>query len=135
MIKIIIITICIAIGGCSTSMRPVLYPNTHLNKVGQEQAQQDIADCCAMADAYVKNEKVKKVAKDAVRAGTIGAATGAATGAVWGHAGRGAAAGAAGGFAAGTVSGIFKVKDPSPVYKSFVDRCLRDKGYETIGWE
>lgn len=133
--KILMITICLAMGGCSSSVRPILYPNTQLNKVGQDQAQQDIAECCSMADAYVKNEKVKEVAKDAVKAGAIGAATGAAAGAVWGHVGRGAAAGAAGGAAAGAVNGIFKVREPSPVFKNFVDRCLREKGYEPVGWQ
>ena len=24
--------------------------------------------------------------------------------------------------------------NPSPVYKRFVDRCLREKGYDPIGW-
>jgi len=133
--KILVITICLVIGGCSASVRPVLYPNSHLDKVGMQQAQQDIAECCSMADAYVKNEKAKEIAKDTLKAGTIGAAAGAAAGAVWGHAGKGAAAGAAGGAAAAAVSGMFKVKDPSPVYKNFVNRCLSEKGYETIGWE
>jgi hypothetical protein len=133
--KAVMIIICLVMAGCSTKVRPVLYPNAQLSKVGQEQAQLDIAACCAMADAYVKNEKAKEIVKDAAKAGTIGAATGAAAGAVWGHAGKGAAAGAAGGAAAAAVSGMFKVKDPSPVYKNFVDRCLREKGYETIGWE
>ncbi len=132
--KVLIITICLVVAGCSAK-RPVLYPNTHLNKVGQAQAQRDIEECWRMADAYVTSEPGKEVAKDAAKAGVIGAATGAATSAVWGHAGRGAAAGAAGGIAAGATHGIFRTRDPSPVFKNFVDRCLREKGNEPIGWQ
>jgi hypothetical protein len=25
--------------------------------------------------------------------------------------------------------------DPSPVYRNFVNRCMRDRGYDPIGWE
>ncbi len=132
--KLLIIAICLFAAGCSVK-RPMLYPNAHLNRVGQAQAQQDIDVCCRMADAYVKSEPGKEVAKDAAKTGTVGAATGAAAGAVWGNAGRGAAAGAAGGIAAGATQGIFNSRDPSPVFKNYVDRCLREKGYEPIGWQ
>jgi hypothetical protein len=33
------------------------------------------------------------------------------------------------------VNELFRKHDPSPVYKSFVDRCLRDKAYDPIGWQ
>jgi hypothetical protein len=115
--------------------KPALYPNAHLQKVGQAQAQLDIEDCCRRADAYSKYGPGNQIAKDAAKAGTIGAASGAAAGAVWGHAGKGAAAGAAGGVAAGATSGIFRSREPSPVYKNFVNRCLHEKGYATIGWQ
>jgi predicted small lipoprotein YifL len=132
--KVLIITICLILAACSVK-RPMLYPNAHLNKAGQAQAQRDIDECWRMADAYVKSEPGKEVAKDAAKTGTVGAATGAAAGAVWGHAGRGAAAGAAGGIAAGTTQGIFNSSEPSPVFKNIVDSCLREKGYEPIGWQ
>jgi hypothetical protein len=31
--------------------------------------------------------------------------------------------------------GVAKASQPSPIYKRFVERCLRDKGYEPLGWE
>ncbi len=132
--KIFLLTALIIVAGCGTK-RPVLYPNEHLQKVGQAQAQIDIDDCCRRADAYIKSEPGKDIAKDAAKTGTVGAATGAAVGAVYGKAGRGAAAGAAGGAVAATTSGIFRSKEPSPVYQNFVNRCLREKGYEPIGWQ
>jgi hypothetical protein len=137
--KLLIIAICFLVASCSVK-RPVLYPNAQLQKVGQAQAQLDIEDCCRRADAYIKSEPGKKIAKDAAKAGTIGAATGAAVGAVYsgaeyGGAGRGAAAGAAGGVVSTVTSGIFESKEPSPVYQNFVNRCLNEKGYESIGWQ
>ncbi len=132
--KFLLIAFVLLLAGCSAK-RPMLYPNTHLNKVGQAQAQRDIDECCRMADAYVKSSLGKEVAKDSAKAGAVGAATGAAAGAVYGNAGRGAAAGAAVGVVGGATSGIFWSKDPSPVFKNFVDHCLRNKGYEPIGWQ
>jgi hypothetical protein len=120
--------------GCGAK-KPVLYPNAHLQMVGQAQAQLDIDECCRQADAYVKSGAGSEIAKDAAVAGTVGGATGAAAGAVWGHAGKGAGAGAAAGVAAATTRGLFKAKEPSPVYKSFVNRCLQEKGYSTIDWQ
>jgi len=95
-------------------VRPVLYPNGHLNAVGQEQAQRDIAACVALAGAHVKNNPSTGAAGDAVKAGAIGARTPVRLP-------------AQSGATAGTMCCIFCAKDPSPVYKSFVNRCLRGK--------
>jgi outer membrane lipoprotein SlyB len=121
--------------GCAAHQRPVLYPNAKFNSIGNEQAQRDIDQCMQMAEAYVKKHQDSKVAEGAVKGGAIGAATGAAIGAVTGDFGRGLAAGAAGGAAGGATHGIFKAAEPSPVYKQFVNRCLREKGYDPVGWE
>lgn len=126
--------VCVLAAGCGLK-RPVLYPNGHLGRVGHEQSQSDIDGCCEQAEAYVKNNPAGGVARDTAVGGTVGAVTGAAAGAVWGHAGRGAAAGAAGGATAGLLRGLFRAKDPDPVYKKFVERCLREKGYDPIGWD
>jgi len=129
------VAVFVLLAGCAAHQRPVLYPNAKLNGVGQEQAQRDIDQCMQMAEAYVKKHQDSKVAEGAVKGGAIGAATGAAIGAVTGDFGRGLAAGAAGGAAGGATHGIFKAAEPSPVYKQFVNRCLREKGYDPVGWE
>jgi uncharacterized protein YcfJ len=67
--------------------------------------------------------------------GAGGAIVGGAVGAVTGSIGRGALVGGVAGAATGLVRGIYKSSQPSPVYKAFVNRCLRDKGYDPIGWE
>ena len=131
---VVCLAIMLCLIGCSAK-KPVLYPNAHLQRVGQAQAQRDIDECCRQADQYVKSGAGSKIAKDAAMAGTVGGATGAAAGSVWGSTGKGAAAGAAAGVAAATTRGLFKSKEPSPVYKNFVNRCLAEKGYATIGWQ
>jgi hypothetical protein len=30
---------------------------------------------------------------------------------------------------------LFRTDQPSQAYRSFVDRCLRERGYEPVGWE
>ncbi|MBI3506849.1 MAG: cell envelope biogenesis protein OmpA [Proteobacteria bacterium] len=119
----------------SCSARPVLYPNRHLNTVGAAQAKRDIADCRSLADDYVKKNPAGTVVSGTVQGGIGGGAVGAAGGAVLGHAGRGAEVGAVTGAAGGFVRGIFRARQPSATYKNFVNKCLRDKGYETVGWE
>jgi hypothetical protein len=137
------IILSFAFVGCA-SQRPVLYPNERLQRVGQPAADRDINECMQRAEAYVASggRNGKALEQAAVGGGTgaaIGAAAGGAGGSVWGHAGTGAAAGAAGGAAAGVtrglIHGLTRKQNPSPVYRNFVDRCLREKGYDPIGWQ
>lgn len=115
--------------------RPVVYPNAHLKQVGNETAQRDIDECIRYArESGAEGNKGAEIAKETAGGAAVGGAVGAATGAVLGSLGRGAAAGAAGGAAGGLVHGAIKSDEPDAVFKSFVDRCLREKGYEPIGW-
>ena len=43
--------------------------------------------------------------------------------------------GAAGGGTGGLIRGIFGSRDLDPVQRRFVDQCLKEKGYEVIGWQ
>jgi outer membrane lipoprotein SlyB len=131
----VLILFALTFTGCGASQRPVLYPNNHLKTVGNAQADRDINECMQTAETYVKKNQESKVAEGAVKGGAIGAATGAAIGAVTGNFGRGLAAGAAGGAAGGATHGLFKAAEPSPVFKQFTNRCLREKGYEPMGWQ
>jgi hypothetical protein len=69
-----------------------------------------------------------------VKEGARGAIIGAAVGAVTGNLGEAAAIGAAGGAAAGMTREAFD-RELDPVQKQFVDQCLRDRGYQPIGWK
>jgi len=120
--------------GCAEK-RPVLYPNAHLQQVGNEAAQRDVDECIRSAkEGGADSSKEAKVAKDTAGGALVGGALGTATGAVLGSVGQGAAAGAAGGAAVGLTKGILQSGDPDPILKNFVDRCLREKGYDPIGW-
>jgi hypothetical protein len=133
----------VMLGGCA-SQRPVLYPNEQFRRVGTAVADRDIDDCMHRAESYVSSDgrgakAAQQMATESGTSAAIGAAAGAAGGAVVGRAGTGAAVGAAGGAAAGAtrglIHGLARKERPSAVYKNFVDRCLRDKGYDPIGWQ
>lgn len=133
-LSITLITVVIFLTGCA-SQRPVLYPNAYLKRVGEEQSRKDIAECERLADEYMQAGGGADVAKSTAAGGAGGAVVGGAVGAVTGDIGRGAGVGAAAGAAGGLVRGVSKASQPDPVYKSFVNKCLRDKGYEPIGWK
>ena len=48
---------------------------------------------------------------------------------------RGAMVGAASGATAGFLRGLFRRSPPSQAYKEFVQRCLKERGYDPVGWE
>jgi len=81
------------LAGCAGAPpKPVLYPNSHLQTVGQVQADRDIAECRQLAlSSGVAEKKSGEVGKQAA--------------------------------------------ETSPVFKNFVQRCLRERGYEVIGWQ
>jgi len=115
--------------------RPVLYPNAHLKHVGKPSAEADIDECMQMAVDYGARENSgAKIAKDTGKGAAVGGAAGAAVGAVVGNLGRGAAAGAAGGGAAAMTRSALNSGKPDAVFKNFVEQCLRDKGYQPVGW-
>jgi outer membrane lipoprotein SlyB len=132
----------LSVGACAPR-RPVLYPNEQLNRVGADVAQRDVDECLRRAEEYVsRGARGPQVTRDVAGSTAIGAGTGAAIGAVGGavtgNAGEGAAVGAATGGTAGLLHGIFgafQSREPDPVYATFVDRCLRERGYDPIGWK
>jgi hypothetical protein len=127
-----------AAAGCASEPRPILYPNAHLGAVGQAQVDADLAECRRMAQsagASGASGQGERAARGTAVGGAIGGATGAAGGAVLGRPGIGAAVGAATGATAGFMRSLFRRGQPSEAYRSFVDRCLRERGYEPVGWE
>ena len=123
--------------GCS-SHRPILYPNAHLQSVGEETSKQDIADCREIAKEAGASAGPGKggalAGRTAVGAGT-GAASGAVGGAIVGSAGTGAAIGAASGAVFGFLGGLFSPSQPDAAYVNIVNRCLAERGYEVAGWK
>jgi hypothetical protein len=115
--------------------RPVLYPNDHLNQVGNAQAEQDIEECKQFAEEYVSEHDAATVAGNTAVGAGSGGAIGAVGGAVRGGAGIGAAIGAATGAVFGLIRGLFQASQPTPAYINFVNRCLAERGYDAVGWE
>jgi hypothetical protein len=119
---------------CATKT-PILYPNAHLQRVGEEHAALEVSECMGLANHYVGANRGKTVAKETAGGAAVGGAMGGASGAILRgtSAGRGAGAGAAAGAVGGFVRGMGR-SNPDPVVQRFVDRCLYDRGYEVIGW-
>ncbi|MBI5614776.1 MAG: hypothetical protein HY943_00665 [Gammaproteobacteria bacterium] len=122
--------------GCATH-RPVLYPNARYQEVGQMQAERDVEECKRMAEtagANAGNSQAGQMAASGAKGAAVGAATGAVAGAIAGNAGQGAGIGAATGLTASLLNSLFREAPPNPAYRNFVDRCLRDRGYDITGW-
>lgn len=129
--------LAVSLSGCA-GPKPILYPNRHLQEVGAEAAERDVETCSQLAKdagATPSRGKTGQVAGHTVGGGAVGAASGAVGGAVVGHAGRGSMVGAASGATAGFLRGLFRRSQPSTAYKAFVNRCLRERGYDPVGWE
>jgi hypothetical protein len=134
---ILLVIMLLNLAACSTP-KPILYPNIHYQQVGETGAAQDIEQCSAMAkEAGAKSGQGKpgQVAGGVVGGGAIGSAAGAVGGAVIGHPGRGAMVGAASGATGGLLRSVFRKSPPSEAYKQFVHRCLKERGYDPVGWE
>lgn len=131
------ILLTLGLAGCA-AVQPVLYPNDHLKAVGQAKADQDIAACDAQARTAGASPAAGQAGRSAgntAAGGAVGAATGAVGGAVVGSAGRGAAVGAAAGATGGLLRSLFSRPGPSGAYRGFVERCLRERGYDPVGWD
>jgi len=125
----------LALAGCATQ-RPVLYPNVKYNQVGPEIAQRDVDDCIRFAEqSGVSHSAGGKVARSGAEGAAVGGAAGAGAGAVRGNVGERAATGAAAGAAAAATRGAIHSGEPGSVYRGFVQRCLRERGYDVIGWQ
>ena len=131
---VLVLTVCLV----SCAPKPILYPNQHYQDVGQEAAERDIDECTRMAKdagATPSQGKTGQVAGSTAGGGAVGSAAGAVGGAVVGHPGRGAMVGAASGATAGFLRGLFRRSPPSQAFKQFVQRCLKERGYDPVGWE
>jgi outer membrane murein-binding lipoprotein Lpp len=129
------VAVGLALAGCATQ-RPVLYPNAKYDQVGSEVAQRDVDACIRLAEQHdITYSSSEKVVRRGAEGAAIGGAAGAAAGAVRGNVGERAATGAAAGAAAAATHGAIHSGEPGSVYKGFVQRCLRERGYDVIGWK
>ena len=122
----------LALAACAS--RPIVYPNEKLRQSGHVAVEADTDACIAEAKDYLENGRVPELAKNTAEGAVVGGAVGGAVGAVTSSVGRGAAAGAAGGAAGSVAHGLFHWRDPDPVERGYVERCLAKRGYDVIGW-
>lgn len=131
---------CASSGAGSASARPVLYPNATLNRVGDAQGRMEVNACLSRAQAsglgptQNTNEVGRRAGEGAATAGVASVVGALITGRGSEGVLRAGAAGAAIGGSAGAVSGAFHNDRPNSVYRSFVQRCLSEKGFDVIGW-
>ncbi|MEW6247413.1 MAG: glycine zipper family protein [Nitrospirota bacterium] len=140
-LSLLAVSAVVGLAGCSGS-QPILYPDSHFKTVGREAAERDIDECKKSAEAAGAEPgagQAGEVAGSTAVGAGIGAAGGAVGGAVVGAAGSGSAIGAASGAVWGLLTGLWHAftddGEPNQTYRRFVDRCLKEKGYEVVGWE
>jgi outer membrane lipoprotein SlyB len=131
---------CAASGSGSAAAQPVLYPNATLQRVGDAQGRAEVQACLSRARAaglgpmQSSNEVGRRAGEGAATAGVASAIGALITGRGGEGMLRAGAVGAAVGGSAGAVSGAFHNDRPNPTYRSFVQRCLGEKGFDVIGW-
>ncbi|MCC2640345.1 MAG: uncharacterized protein K0S45_758 [Nitrospira sp.] len=135
-LAILIITGLVACAG----PEPILKSNTQLQLYGKDAAERDSAVCGLKAERAGLHHGTNRSGNAGAGAalGIIGgAAVGASTGLIGGPTGiaLGAAAGGAVGGILGLLAGSYKTLEPKQDYAAFVERCLKEKGYETVGWQ
>lgn len=119
------------------SLKPILYPNEHLKEMGIKRAQADIEECMRMAQEYGVNPEIDdEIAREAVQDAAVAAVAGATIAAILGgNPGESAAISAVGASISTYSRGNLQRNAPGWVFRRFVERCLLEKGYETIGWQ
>ena len=130
---------CASTGSGSGSAHPVLYPNAAFNRVGEAQAQNEVAACRARASAAgLRAEEGSQVAQRAGEGAAVAGVASAVGALVFGRGTdgmlRSGVGGAAIGGAAGATQAAVRGGRPSSLYRSFVQRCLGEKGFDVIGW-
>ncbi len=130
---------CASTGSGSGSAHPVLYPNAAFNRVGEAQAQNEVAACQARASAAgLRAEEGSQMAQRAGEGAAVAGVASAVGALVFGRGTdgmlRSGLGGAAIGGAAGATQAAVRGGRPNSVYRSFVQRCLSEKGFDVIGW-
>jgi hypothetical protein len=135
MLMLTVVLYMLFLSGCA-SKRPTLYPNDYFSKIGKEQAEADIDECMRLANEYgVKQDAGATVVKNTAITAAVGAAAAAVVAAVFGgDVGLSAAAGALGGGTASLARSTITEERPTPALRNYVDKCLREKGYEPMDW-
>ena len=127
----------VVFSGCA-SQRPILYDNATYKKdpskaeAAIETCMQKAASAGAQGDGRLA-DSAERAAKGATASAAAGGAAALAGGSrydVGGSMGMSAAAGGAGNFALGMMD-----NQVDPILARYVETCLLEKGYRTVGWK
>jgi hypothetical protein len=137
-------TLVVLVAACATtqqaSSRPLLYPNATFNKMGQAAADAEVTACIGKAQAAglsptaETNAAAHGAATGGVMAGVAGVVGGLISGRSLESSIAQGAAGAVVGGATGAAGGAMRPNQANPLYRNFVQRCISEKGLESIGW-
>ncbi len=141
---LILSTLVALLAGCATTQappaRPQLYPNAAYDRIGASAANAEVDACLAKAQASGLTPMAQShaAAQGAASGGVMGGVAGVVGGLVTGHGlenslKQGVASAAVGG-AVGAAGGAMRPNQPNPLYRNFVQRCISEKGLESIGW-
>ncbi len=136
---ILILLAVVGLAACA-GPEPILKSNAKLQLYGKDAAEREAVLCSLKAERAGLHHGTNRSGNAGAGAtlGVIGgAAVGASTGLIGGPTGVaiGAAAGGAVGGLLGLLAGTYKTLEPQRDYAAFVERCLKEKGYETAGWQ
>jgi surface antigen len=115
--------VAVVLAGCA-AQRPVLYPNAKYKQAGPETAQRDVDGCMQLAEQNLRGSGERAVSREA--RGTVASGSSAAVGAAM--YGDNLEERPAPGAAAGSTAG-------DTPYRAYVQRCLRERGYDVIDWQ
>lgn len=136
--KLFSVILIFLVASCNYS--PILDENKKLLKTPKKIVDKDIADCTTKAEGYLKDRKLEKIGKAALRKGAIGSIFGFGIGILTGGGAKGVAmatalgAGAGAGEGAVSAAGEGKISSDSAKQK-YIANCLKSRGYVVLGWD
>ena len=107
--RMVTVLIVLSMGGCINE-RPALHHSELVRRIGAPAAEQEVDLCMIQSEEYLVKAKRGEVIFEENVTGSRGLSGGPAFDS--------------------------KIKeDPTPVYRSLVNRCLRQKGFEPLAWK
>lgn len=125
------------LAGCATAPpRPLFYFGSYEEPVSKVQSDRDTDECMALArQAGVQENRDGQVGRKAASGALLGGIAAGAWSLIRGNGGDTVVAGAVAGGATGAAKGAIDSTEQNPIFRRYVERCLRERGYDVIGWK
>ncbi|MCP5406319.1 MAG: cell envelope biogenesis protein OmpA [Chromatiaceae bacterium] len=134
---LLLLLLPLSLAGCASGpKRPLFYFSSHEQPVSKVQSDWDTDQCMALArQAGVAENRDGEVGRKAASGALLGGIAAGAWSLVRGGGGENLLAGAVAGGATGAAKGAIDSTEQSPIFRRYVERCLRERGYDVIGWK